>query len=202
MFRESSFLFFSVFPVLLAACAAEATTDSVSPGAPAATTPPPSASATEKQPSAPDAGTSVTEATIKLSLGSAAYVNRPAGASSFAYDITFVVANSSATDIVSIDEMELDFGAGLKVATTQPLCSGTFAVPAGSQKKVDVTIVVPATGDVAPANFSMKCGATQRFGGGEGSAPPTFGWVDPIAIAASGKTKSGSFSATGEATRQ
>jgi hypothetical protein len=141
--------------------------------------------------------TAPTTSDVKLEIQNAVYKSSTAAGGGFVHAVTYSLVNTSTKAVTSIDTATWDFGGGQKVSLTKPPCSGMFAIAAGAKRTVDVQIVVNTSGSVN--NFSIICGSSQHFGGASGTAPPLATFSDPIALTVSGKTDSGTFTATGSA---
>jgi hypothetical protein len=199
---------FFVFCSFAAACATEVTsTPTPAPSSiPSANEPSPERDAsanpgsTSKE-AGTDAGSKPSGATI-LPITSASYFVTAVGETTSAIGVEISLENDGSDDVTSIDEMTFDFGGGDEVALNQPACAGNFSIPAGSTKTIQVTMVVSAGGSVSRAGFSMKCGSSQNFGAGDGTAPTDSSFASPIAITIGGKTEGGTFAASGVAARK
>ncbi len=135
---------------------------------------------------------------VSLQIASGAYTNTTAASGGYVYKVTFSLKNTSQYNVVSLDTMVFDFGGGKMVSLSEPACSGSFPIPAGGTKLVDVQVVISAGGTLS--NFAMICGSSQLFGGASGTAPATSTFAGTIEISVGGTTNTGTFDGVGSAT--
>lgn len=136
---------------------------------------------------------------VTLGISNGKFTNAKGVGGNYYYSVNFSLDDTSMVDVVSLDTMTLDFGGGNQVSLTKPPCSGSFAIAAGSSRAVKTQIgVTPSTGTLN--QFSIICGSSQYFGGANGKAPPIDTFPGPINITVGGTTKSGTFTAVGQAT--